>query len=243
MDNELHFAQERLAGRRELKREPVDYSEMARAIVAQARRTGVLELKRERATAHDTEQRTAKVETYLRNLRRVLPEHYKHYTDTPPPKHAGNLRARQAIQSFALGDALHLYGPAGTSKSHCAVWLAAELIRTRAVGVRYYHVSGLIQAFRDFGNEPNLLGPDVLLIDDVDKGSVTEHNRMTIWKIYERLEDAKSLITTANRDSFDLAAYWFSDPANAAALSSRMSLMTEIEVTGEDYRPKMKESR
>lgn len=246
MDNELFHANERLKGRRETKTHPVgteSYKQMALDAIRTAKETGVLELKRTRVAEHDTEQLEAKVQTYLRNLRRVLPENYKSYLDTAPPKHAGNLKARRALESFRPAHSLHLYGPAGTSKSHCAIWLAGRLIRKHCVGVRYYHVGDLIRAFRDFGNEPNLLGPDVLVIDDVDKGSVTEHNRMTVWKIYERLEDAKTLITTANRDNFELASYWFADAANAAALSSRMSLMTEVEITGADYRPKMKAVR
>ncbi len=113
MDSELFHANERLKGRRVEKNHPVgsaSYQALALESIRTAKETGVLDLKRERVSEWESEQRDAKVEVYLRNFRRALPEHYKSYTVTPPPKHAGNLKARQALERFKLDDALHLYG-------------------------------------------------------------------------------------------------------------------------------------
>jgi DNA replication protein DnaC len=233
---ELQAAQARLKARKPSSgaSKAQDFMTIATATLNASKDT--VQLKQKQAEEREAELKESKTALYLENFRKMLPLDYQTYIDQKTPKHEGNKKALSEIAKLDKPSHLHIFGDSGTAKSHLVVSLAAYWIKTFSVGVRWYSGVNLIKAFEE-REHVDLTGPDVLIIDDIDKIRVTDFTAQKLWEVYQRLEH-KPLVTTANHRNLEIVLKYISDEADAKALKSRMSYMLELEVRGSDYRPK-----
>lgn len=234
--NDLQAAQAQIKARQKKEPEPKSVATFAQEILANLKTNNRFEEHRERRERDAQELRETKTAVYRDGFRRSLPQRYQEYLKTVPT-YPHTRDAVAALAKLELGQSVHLYGNAGTSKTHLAVWGGLQLIERFCVSVKY--VSGrayLRGGFRNIENEIDMLSPQVIIVDDIDKGTVNVDNVRVVAGIYERPEHGLTLITTANRDNAGLVDMWGGDAINADALASRMSWMDEYEIAGDDYR-------
>lgn len=238
LEGELAWANERLKQRATKPIKAAEFSKLASLAIKEARRLGVVEQKRQRQEQAEYETTEALRAKYHHNYRQTLPQTYRRFADLgAAPLHPGSRAAFEVLKALELGDAAHLYGPPGVGKTHLIVWAGALLIEKYAVGVRFVQARDYLRfAFRRPEEDFDPLAPRVLIIDDLDKGAATPDNCRAVMGFFERAEHRLTLLSTANRNLMNLAVMWGGDELNTRALASRMSLVREIELKGDDFR-------
>ena len=244
MMTELEAAENRLESRQSVAQSSKAESFKALATAMFNASRDNVQLKQKLFEAREKELLEVKRDLFLENLRKMLPESYREYLDLKPPHHEGNQKAIAEIKKLEHPNHLHIHGVAGTTKSHMIVHLAGLWIKKHCLAVKFWKGPALYDAYMQFDGLVNLKSPDILLIDDIDKIIVSQHSKNLFQLIYQRLENGKPLVTTANRSNLDLSILYSTDEHNAVALKSRMTqFMLELEVTGEDYRRIIKGNR
>lgn len=147
-----------------------------------------------------------------------LPERYLNGDvgfDTFPPATASEKQALDVCRRWASGEApqrsLLVCGSVGVGKSHLvmsAIAAALPLRRARFV-TKVDLLSHVIAAFTEESNERAALAPflsaEVLAIDDLDKGTVTEFTLKTLWTVIDfRSREERATAFTLNADLSEL---------------------------------------
>lgn len=176
-------------------------------------------------------------------LNNLLPKRYQAYQLGNLRVHAGNKTAVEAAGRLQAGENLFIHGAAGNGKTHLAVatgWRLLEL----GHGVEFYGVVDLFSQIRSSfshqmpeNHRPNLLAPDVLILDDLGKVKPTEFVYQEFYAAIEaRWANEKTTIFTANHRASEAAKQLSPDGEGAAAILSRMASGHVVEVTGKDER-------
>lgn len=172
----------------------------------------------------------------------ALPARYRRYNLTGLHQHAGNQEAINQANALQLGENLYLHGLAGNGKTHLAVATARRFAETGRTA-RFYGVVDLFNQIRGSFNgqteRPNLLAPEVLVLDDLGKVKPTEFVFQEIYAALEaRWANELTTIFTANHGPKQAAAALASqgDGESAAAIVSRLASGKVAHVVGKDLR-------
>lgn len=151
----------------------------------------------------------------------------------------GTERALQCCQVFDPSQSLYLWGPCGVGKTHLA-YAAARRCVEEAVSAQIVTPWQLARQARM--KEPaeeqaiidRFVDADVLLVDDIGKGSIRPFAAHLLQEIFDRRDfnDRSGLLVTSHHSLDDLAAKLGDD-----SLPSRLAgLCTVIEMSGADHR-------
>lgn len=191
----------------------------------------------------ERERREARLPLLLKAFRSGLPEDYAVMVDEPLPMHPGIKEAAKMAKTLKPGEHLFIHGTSGNAKTHLAIRTALALLHAHALSVRLHVFPVYLEQHRDRDqpNRPSPLEPDVLIMDELDKGGNTPWVYERLYELLQRVSHRKTLIVTSNHPSDVTAAlYGGDDPANKEAISSRLSRFISVEVTGADFRPNQK---
>lgn len=194
------------------------------------------EIQRLEAEAERQRERTPHL---LSAFKRGLPSEYAEMVETPLPKHPGIEEARKLARTLEPGEHLFIYGPPGNAKTHLAIQVAAHLIRTHGLSARFWSLPAYLDAARDFNSDrrPDPRAPDVLLLDEIDKGKDSDWVYEQLYELLQRMVHRKTIIATSNHTPSATAnLYGMGDEANQDAIRSRLSRFIPAPVTGESYR-------
>lgn len=172
-----------------------------------------------------------------------LPKRYVSYKRENLRVHAGNKTAVETAEALQPGENLFIHGPAGNGKTHLAVATGFRML-TLGQSVRFYGVVDLFNQIRaSFSKQhpeehrPNLLAPDVLILDDLGKVKPTEFVFQEFYAALEaRWANEKTTIFTANHRASVAAAQLSVDAEGAGAILSRMASGHVVAVAGKDER-------
>lgn len=133
--------------------------------------------------------------------------------DTFKPATASEIKALEACRKWASdpSGSILISGSVGVGKSHLvmsAIAAALPLHRARFV-TKVDLLSHVIAAFTEESNERAALAPflsaEVLAIDDLDKGTVTEFTLKTLWTVIDfRSREERATAFTLNADLSEL---------------------------------------
>jgi len=169
----------------------------------------------------------------------ALPTRYRAYTFESLRAHDGNNAAIDAAQGLAAGDNLYLWGAAGNGKTHLAVAVA----RSRAARERcaFWNTATLFSQLRRAAigeaDWPDLVRPDLLVIDDLGKVKATEFIFQELYRVLEeRWSNERSSVFTANHRPTAAVKRLADDVESQGALLSRLGAGVVAEVRGSDER-------
>jgi Cdc6-like AAA superfamily ATPase len=190
----------------------------------------------------------AKVETnkvvYLEAYLKHLPDRLRRLAGKRPDEHVGNRLALQLTSDLVPGQNAFLYGPRGVGKTHLAVWTGARLIREYGLSCRFATFPAILDSFDSARHleeaPPDWQHPEVLIVDDLDKGRTTAYASERFYELlYRFLSTSKTTIITCNRDPLATARLFYAgDAQNQAAMASRLMATEHVKLTGTDRRVK-----
>ena len=171
-----------------------------------------------------------------------LPVRYRAYTPDSIERTNGNSIAFDAGFALEAGRTLYLWGNPGNGKSHLAC--AVGFRRLERETVMFWNMSTLYATLRECiahdTTKPNLIAPDVLILDDLGKVKATEFVYETLYACLEaHWSNEKTTILTANHKPgivADRLTPSSLDREASDAILSRLVAGQVIEVKGEDRR-------
>ncbi len=184
---------------------------------------------------------TPKTFNRLNFFRDNLPRRYRPCTFDTLRTHPGNRAAITAAKALPASENLFIHGPAGNGKTHLAI-ATGQAFAATGLHVEFWGVAELFATIRRSFNDalvtaPNLLLPDILILDDIGKTKPSEWVTQEIYAALEgRWADERTTILTANHDPLTVAESLTPDSATVGAIVSRLSSGITIEVTGADER-------
>jgi len=193
-----------------------------------------------RERADRDEARIARGNAYRDALEKVIPVGLRHAVRTPPDPYPGNRVAIALATGLQPGRSMFLHGPPGVGKTHLAVYTAARLVADHGLKAHVWEWPELLRRARDFRateRMPNIGEADVLVVDDFDKGAVTEFVYERAYEVLQRVLAGRTTIVTANRSPANTAIrFGLGDEENTAALISRFHAFDSAVVSGRDHR-------
>lgn len=187
----------------------------------------------------------AKLETnkivYLDAYLKHLPAELRRQAQQEPSDIPGNQEAKGIAARLEFGMNLFVFGPPGVGKTHLAVWTVARMIRALGVAARVWTFPALMQRYRNAaGNtedQPDIISPAVLLVDDVDKAYNSAFTSERLYELLERTNAKKTTIMTSNHHPAVTAKLFYKDDAeNQAAIGSRLAAFEVVRIGGKDHR-------
>ncbi|MGL5003072.1 MAG: ATP-binding protein [Casimicrobium sp.] len=183
------------------------------------------------------------------NFTRGLPDVYRAYSFAGLEITPENKPAITAAKNLEPGGFLYLHGEPGNGKTRLAVATAKRLISSRHTA-RYANCPSLkgelMAAFKNRTALPDFYGPDILILDDLDKISPSAWMFEILFAaIDHRWSNKKTTIFTCQHAAGWVAKYHallevngqtVADAANANAMLSRMASGAVIRVVGRDHR-------
>ncbi len=202
-------------------------------------------------------------EERLRNLYRNarVPKRYQHCDiENFEEHHASQRRAKKLavkfLEEYPLNEAGLLFlGPCGVGKTHLAVGILALLIKEKGANGLFYDFRDLLKEIQGSYNpvsevsELDVLSPvvstEVLLLDDLGVGKMTEWVRETIEHIINaRYNEKRTTIITSNLPDVPIDAEGESlERRIGVRLRSRLyEMCVSVEMKGEDYRKRIRQA-
>jgi DNA replication protein DnaC len=202
-----------------------------------------------------------------------IPRRYEHCTldsfeihDRPPGSAASHRAALDAAREWAElwpalehGEGLLFLGEAGTGKTHLAVGIAREIIKTKGARVLFYEQRELLKVLQSTYDtnaplrESEILAPilsaEVLVLDDLGAGRTTDWTRDVMHDVLvNRYNQELPVILTTNRATGDEPEHagrhrrqedeklTLIDHLGAPLVSRLYEMCRIVRLHGEDYR-------
>lgn len=193
-----------------------------------------------RELERELEARAARGQAYSAAFLKALPEAIVHAPMATFERTRGNEQAYRLAMNLKPGESMLLHGSPGIGKTHLAVLAAHRLSRDHGARAHFWVWPELVARLRDWRNTdraPSISSPDVLVVDDFDKGAVTEFVYERAYDILQRVMRNQTTIVTTNRDPARTAMrFGMGDRENTEAFVSRFRLFRSAGITGKDRR-------